>query len=103
MLLKADPVRRKRVLIHESEHDDSYVLHSQQDIQPVLDANEQMRRHFTSARDPHGEWGSFAGRIPAVIWDELVRKGIAFDDKALLRWLQDPDNRAFKIHPGRLA
>jgi hypothetical protein len=38
-----------------------------------------------------------------VLWNQLVRDGIAWDDEALLEWLERPENKAFKIHPGRFA
>jgi hypothetical protein len=103
MLLKADPIRRRQTTFHFNEGDESFALVSKQDIQPVLERNHEMRRHFSSAMDPHGEWGSYVGSIPVVIWEELERQGIAQDDKALLKWLQQPENRDLKIHPGRFV
>jgi hypothetical protein len=37
-----------------------------------------------------------------VIWEDLVRKGIANDTKKLKAWLNDPDNRAFRTRLGRV-
>ena len=103
MLLKSDPIARRRSTFYEQPMDDGYLIRSEQDVEPVMEANHEMRRHFTSAKDPHGEWGSLVGRIPVIIWEDLMRRGIAQDEKALLKWLQDSDNRAWKIHPGRFV
>lgn len=103
MLLKSDPIARRRSVFHESELDDAHYIESVQDVEPVMEANHEMRRHWTSAMDPHGEWGSFAGRIPVVIVDQLIRDGIFHDDQALLEWLERPENRAWKMHPGKFA
>jgi hypothetical protein len=40
--------------------------------------------------------------IPDVIWVDLYRRGIVRDKKAFKRWLNDPENRAFKTRPGRV-
>jgi hypothetical protein len=104
MLLKSDPVARSETGFHFAEHDESFAITEVQDVQAVLESNEMARRNYTEgARSRHGEYGSFAGRIPTVIWNDLVRRGIAFDDEALLAWLELPENRAFKIHPGRFS
>lgn len=44
----------------------------------------------------------WVGQIPPVIVVELQKKGIWFDDKALLKWLNDPDQEVFRTKPGSL-
>jgi hypothetical protein len=41
--------------------------------------------------------------IPMGVYMELDAKGIARDEKAFARWLDDPDQRAFRTRPGRLG
>lgn len=101
MLLKSDPITRRRTRIHGRL--DADYIESQQDVEPIMEANHEMRRHWTSARDPHGKDGSFAGRIPAVIVDDLIRQGIFYDDDALLEWLERPENAVWKMHPGKFS
>jgi hypothetical protein len=104
VLLKSDPVTRRRTTFHFAEHDESFAIQEQQEVGAILESNEMARRNYTEgARSRHGEYGSFAGRIPEVLWNQLVRDGIAWDDEALLEWLERPENKAFKIHPGRFA
>jgi hypothetical protein len=40
--------------------------------------------------------------LPLVLWMKLKQDGILDDPRALRRWLNDPDNRAFRTRPGRL-
>lgn len=44
----------------------------------------------------------FAARIPLAVWTHLQEMGIAQDPEALKAWLNDPDNRAFRVWNGRL-
>ena len=42
-------------------------------------------------------------RIPLFLLHELRKKGVAQDQKAFARWLDDPDNRIFRTKPGKLG
>ena len=53
------------------------------------------------ARSGWGE-GQRVASIPAVIWEDLIRRGIAGDKKKLKAWLNDPDNRAFRTRLGKV-
>ncbi len=102
MLLKRDPVTRSRTDFYYDHTDDTVVIEERTDVQPTIEKADAMRRHFTSAKDPHGEWGSLVAMIPPSIFYKIPAH-IREDDKALLRWCQDPDNRVWKIHPGRFV
>lgn len=41
--------------------------------------------------------------IPPTVWLDLKRRGIADDKIALRRWLDDPDNRVFKVTDKKLG
>lgn len=49
-----------------------------------------------------GELRHVASIPPTVYW-ELEKAGIASDPNALRRWLDDPDNRVFKVMDTRLG
>lgn len=101
-ILSTDPVTRKREVFHYDNVEEAMVIENEQDTTPVLDRNKY---------DMNTSNGSFMGsqmqyhvaRIPLVIYEDLVRQGIADDEKALRRWLDDPDNRFMRTHPGRLS
>lgn len=47
--------------------------------------------------------GELAGRMPLEIMNDLIQKGIWYDDDALLAWLELPENEAWKMHPRKFA
>lgn len=42
-------------------------------------------------------------KIPMGIFLQLHKDGITKDDKALRKWLDDPDNRVFRTRPGKMS
>lgn len=40
--------------------------------------------------------------IPLGVYYDLKKRGIADDPAALKKWMNDPDNRAFRVRGGRL-
>lgn len=102
-LFDVDPAKRTRTYFHYEDNGsvskDRIIFESVADVQPILDYNTFAQKYNT------GRWGDLAhvGRIPSDIWLELERTGIAFDDKALDRWLDDPDNRKLRVKLGRLS
>jgi hypothetical protein len=87
-------------LFHDEANDEEFVLENKQDVTDLMDLN---KRHYNDGT--RGGWGDgrVVARIPLVIWDDLVRRGIADDDVALAKWLDDPDNLAWRATPGLLS
>lgn len=78
--------------------EDMYLLKEGQKIDALLEAN---RADFNEGQRPHGDGlGRRVASIPLTVWMDLRRKGIVQDPKAFARWLNDPDNRAFRTAPG---
>lgn len=67
-------------------------------LQAKIDEN---KAQFNSA-EKKGEYRHIAS-IPPVVWFDLKRKGIADDPAALRRWLDDSDNRVFKVMDTKLG
>jgi hypothetical protein len=100
-LFSADFIGKRQSTFHATDDGDGFVIEDKQDIQPVIDQTKESYANI----DERAKWGDlgFVGQIPFVIWDQLVREGIAQDDKALLKWLDNPDNQVFRMRPGRLS
>lgn len=104
-LFDVDPVKRKRTIFHyedaggPTETKDRIIYQTQQDVEPILEYTDFKRNENT------GRWGDIAhvARIPENVWAELERLGIAYDDKALCKWLDDSDHRRFRTKTGRLS
>lgn len=87
-------------MFHYDHQDDTFVIDHTQDTTPVLEAN---KAEYNQQDGTYGKGVAHkVASIPNVVWQDLVRRGIANDQKALLKWLENPDNRLFKTRPGRL-
>lgn len=69
----------------------------------IDDLIEDNKAHFnnTDERERWGEWTRVAS-VPMPLYFTLKKQGIADDQAALKRWLNDPDNRLFRTRPGRV-
>lgn len=57
-----------------------------------------------NARDKRSPWGDRAhvATIPAHIYGEMLRTGMAKDESAMKRWLNDPANVRYRTRLGRV-
>lgn len=69
---------------------------SEYDVSAILDFN---RRQNNDANRRFGEFTKVAS-IDPVTWARLQKEGIAGDQKALKKWLNDSSNAYFRTHPG---
>jgi hypothetical protein len=81
-------------VLHYDPTDDMCTMVRTQDVEPILELNKAQRKE-APRRAPDGM--VHLGRIPAVIADDLHRKGILQDSQRLRRWILDPDNAAFLV------
>jgi hypothetical protein len=77
---------------------DEAIISKEQDISGIIEAN---KAEFNAAPERWGEWTK-VGSIPLSVYYELERQGILNDQKAMAKWLNDPDNRAFRTRPGTI-
>lgn len=69
------------------------------DVSPTLDRNKEAYNDNSGRR--FGEMKHVAS-IPLTVYWGLVREGITNDEKAFSRWLNDSDNRFFRVFPGKV-
>jgi hypothetical protein len=81
------------------------VIKTEQDINAILEANKQAYNQT----DERAKWGELAhiAAVPLTVFQELNKKGICrgfmvIDQKAMKAWLNDPENRHFRVRPGRV-
>lgn len=94
--LDFDPVSKVRRLL--TADDETFTASATQEISERLDINKALQN---TPRSGWGE-GQRVASIPNVIWEDLIRRGIARDKKKLRAWLNDPDNRAFRTRLGKV-
>lgn len=98
-VLEIDPLAGIRRLFHWQESTEDMTLRSEQDVEPIMEVN---KAKFAQV-DERAKWRpdmEHVASIPLVVWQELTRLGIAQDDDALKRWMNERDNRVWRVRPG---
>ena len=75
-----------------------FVVETVQDATKIVEANKR------SYNDVSGKFGDHAkvASIPLSVYYELKKQGVADDPKALKKWLNKSENRAFRTREGTL-
>ena len=96
-LFAVDPLTGTAHYVDYDEVEDSFTIISEVDPAELIEFNKLLYN------EP-GPWGDGAvvARYPELVRQQLKRDGILDDPKAYARWLNDPDNRAWRIRPGRV-
>jgi hypothetical protein len=82
--------------------DGQYALETVGDVETALEIN-KARFNDSNRHQIGGEaHGVMAASIPLVVYEDLMRRGIAQDNAAMIRWLNDRDNRLFRTHEMRV-
>ena len=98
--LSYDPETGIREMMLYDDADDKLVLYEDQDVEPVIEQNKLL---YNAAPDRiTGDGLVRVGSIPMSIYYDLKRRGILDDQKALAKWLNDPENLYVRTRPGRV-
>lgn len=81
------------------ENDETFTIARSEDVEPLIEMNRYIANETPS--NWRGDMHRVAS-IPAVIVEELQRKGILNDPERLRHWLNDRDNQVFRTRPGRV-
>ena len=79
---------------------DKFVISTEQDVTKIIESNKRSA-NAVDKHAPHGEWSRVAS-IPLTVYYQLQKDGVLDDQKALKKWLNDPDNRYFKTRGGKV-
>lgn len=85
----------------EMHPDGSFTIGDEQDIEPILQHNLDLRNLHDQRAPWTGDMHHVAS-IPDVIMNDLIRSGMARDEKAMKKWLNDPANLPFRTRPGKV-
>jgi hypothetical protein len=97
-----DPLTGTERLFHWNEADESFVIETRQDVTDLVEVNKGIANQHDERTPWKGDMHRVAS-IPMSVYMDLQKRGIADDERALRRWLDDPDNRVFRTRPGRLS
>jgi hypothetical protein len=86
--------------------DGGIVIETKQDVSEIVEANKQQLFYDQQRTGGLNELHHVA-RIPFTVIDELNKKGVMkgftiVDDVGFARWLNDPDNAAWKTYRGTI-
>lgn len=99
-LFDDDPLTGAKTYFVMEDGSDEFQLITQQPVDDILTEAQESRK-LTTAKTRWKDMNRVA-HIPGNVHAELMRKGIAFDQKELKKWLNDSDNRIFKTREGRV-
>lgn len=102
-LLDFDPLTGIRQWIDTDEMTGISTIRTEQDATDIVELNKVHQRQFSSGKDTWGDGYDHRTKvasIPLNIWMDLRKRGITQDPVAMKRWLNDPDNFAFRTRPG---
>lgn len=69
-------------------------VHTQVDLEQVVENNKIVRE----LQNPKSNFRLIARGVPLTVYEQSVLEG--WDEKRWNRWLNDPDNKAFRIYNG---
>jgi len=90
-LIAVDPLAKAKT---EWEwQDGKLVIRNAQDVTDIVERNKRWQN------DGQGRGKNFhhVAQIPLTVYFDLQKRGIADDPKKFAQWLNDPDNRAFRV------
>lgn len=98
LLFEADAFQKKDTLWH-NESDGDVVVEHRQNVEDIVEWNKAIRNQHD---------GTFKGdmrlgfTIPTVIYEDLIRRGIAQDPDRFRKWMRSEEAKPWKVHPGRI-
>jgi hypothetical protein len=85
----------KRTMILDDDYPDRVVVHTEQDMTQTIENNKVMRELH-----PKSSNKLLARGVPIAVAEQALREDWDQDDWK--KWLNDPDNAAFRVWPGRV-
>lgn len=86
----------RKYTVRHSDMDGNVHFETRQDCEPIVE--------FVKARrdaPPDREWTHLA-EVPMSVIGQWMRDGCLDDEAHVRRWINDPDNRAFRVYAGRV-
>lgn len=86
---------------HFNEDTGEATIQTTQDVTDVIEANKADYAAIDNKANWKGEWHHVAS-IPESLYFKLKAEGKMDDEAYMKRWLNDPDNRFFRVRPGQV-
>lgn len=85
----------RRTLYWEDGEPDKFGINTEVDVEQLVKNNAALQELH-----PQGSTNKLVARAPLTVYEQSIREN--WDDKRWKRWLNDPDNKAFRIWPGQV-
>lgn len=82
--------------VHVNDADETVTFNMAQDCEPII-AAARARRELPMDKELRP-----VAEVPMVVIERAMREGWINDQAAWAKWLNDPDNRAFRVWEGRV-
>jgi hypothetical protein len=85
-----------KTAITDDDYPDRLVVHTEQDVGEILDGiarDREIMRHGVNKK---------LATLPTFIWEDLVIRGIAYDEDAFKKWLNSSEATPWRIWGGRV-
>ena len=84
--------------------DDGVILETRQDVSQIIEAN---KKQYNETANKYDDVITHVARLPLTVVDDLNRKRVmqgfkVIYSKAFKAFLNHPDNRFFRTHPGHI-
>lgn len=100
-LFDANPEQGITRTFHYDEATDEATIQTSQDVTAVVEANKRDFAAIDNKANWKGEWHHVAS-IPESLYFKLKAEGKLDDQAYMKRWLNDPENRFFRVRPGQV-
>jgi hypothetical protein len=87
---------------YQVHHVDEHNLTGKNHFLMLEDCTQQIEMCKRFSELEPGKEFRYAAEIPHHVWWKAVRDGWVNDRQAWKRWANNPDNKAFRVWPGRL-
>jgi hypothetical protein len=84
----------KRTMVWEDDAPEEVHVYTEQDMTQTIEMNKVMRER----QDPKSTHRLIARGVPITVAEKAIRE--QWDEKDWAKWLNDPDNAAFRIYRG---
>lgn len=106
-LLDHDPLTGVTEWFEYDDSNDTFTIQNEQDVSGLVEWNGFQANHFNRADDKWGDGFDHRTKvasIPLNIYFDLKKRfgSMRENPRAWKRWLNDPDNVAFRTRPGRV-
>jgi hypothetical protein len=92
----------REIITHPHEKEGVFHAHTRQTLDPVLSLAEQMRDQNEVIGHRKSAQMVPVAEIPMIVWERAAREGWLHDKKKWREWINDPQNKPFRITEGRI-